>query len=113
MQVRHLPTGRLQRLSPFVKGLFPLGSSSKPPNILPGRNAPPVQLLPLEYDDYAISGYREVCKLRAEGIIPMGVRCQVSLLTPVNVLDNVVEPAWRAIVEPMYERALLTALRRI
>lgn len=100
-------------LSPFVKGPFPPGSSSEPPDILPGPNAPPVVLLPLEYDDYAISGYREFCTLRAEGVIPEGVRFQISLPTPLNVLGNFVDPAWRTIVEPMYEKALLAALRRI
>lgn len=99
--------------SPFVKAPFPPGSSSKPPDILSGPDAPPVKLLPVEYDDYAIAGYREFCSLRAEDVIPKGVRFQVSLPTPLNVLGNLVEPAWRATIEPMYEEALLAALRRI
>ena len=99
--------------SPFVKGPFPPGSSSsKAPDILPGPDAPPVKLSPVEYDDYAIAGYFRFCNLRAQGVIPKGVRFQVSLPTPINVLA-LVEPLWRAIVEPMYEKALLAALRRI
>ena len=99
--------------SPFVKAPFPPGSSSKPPDILPGPDAPPVKLLPVEYDDYAIAGYREFCNLRDEGVIPKGVRFQVSLPTPLNVLAVLVDPAWKATIEPIYEEALLAALRRI
>ena len=69
--------------------------------------------MPVEYDDFAISGYSEFCKLRDDGIIPQGVRLQVSLPTPLNVLGNLITPSWRSTVEPLYEGALLAALRRI
>lgn len=99
--------------SPFVQAPFPPGSSSKGPKISPGPDAPQIKLLPVEYDDFAISGYGEFCKLRDEGIIPKTVRFQVSLPTPLNVIGNLVTPLWRSTVEPLYEGALLTALRRI
>lgn len=60
-----------------------------------------------------MASYGEFSKLRPEGIIPPGVRFQVSLPTPVNVLGNLVKPAWMARVEPLYEDALLTTLRNI
>ena len=99
--------------SPFLQAPYPPGSSSKGPKLEPGPDAPPVKLRPLEYDDNAIAAYDRFCKLRAEGVVPEGVRFQVSLPTPVNVLGNFVEPAWRATVEPIYEAALLAVLRRV
>ena len=99
--------------SPFVQAPFPPGSSSNGFGILPSPDAPEVKLLPIQYDDYAISGYTGFKNLRLERIIPHGVRFQVSLPNPVNVLGNLVEPSWRAIVVPMYESALLSAVRRI
>ena len=99
--------------SPFVQASFPPGSASRGPVISPGPDAPQIKLLPVEYDDFAISGYSEFCKLREEGIIPRGVRFQVSLPTPLNVLGNLITPSWRSTVEPLYEGALLAALRRI
>ena len=99
--------------SPFVQAPFPPGSASKSPDVSPGPDAPQVKLLPIEYDDFAISGYGEFCKLRDEGIIPETVRFQVSLPTPLNVLGNLVMPSWRSTMETLYEGALLAALRRI
>ena len=69
--------------------------------------------MPVEYDEIAISGYDQFCKLRIKGVIPKGVRFQVSLPTPINVLGNLIEPSWRASVEPSYEKALLAALKQI
>lgn len=99
--------------SSFVQAPFPPGSASKAPGFAPGLGAPQIHILPVEYDDFAISGYDKFCKLRTEGVIPKGVRFQVSLPTPINVLGNLVEPSWRASVEPYYEEALLAALKRI
>ena len=82
-------------------------------DVEPGPDAPPAELLPLEYDDFALASYAEFSKLREQGIVPPGVRFQVSLPTPLNVVGNLVTPAWRAIMEPIYESALLRAVRRI
>ena len=99
--------------SPFVQAPFPPGSPSKGPQIEPGPDSPPVKLSPLGYDENAIASYEKFCKLRTDGVIPKGIRFQVSLPTPVNVLGNLIEPAWRETVEPVYEAALLAALRRL
>lgn len=99
--------------SRFVQASFPPGASSGKSDLNPRTDAQPIKLLPLEYDDFAITGYHEFCKLRNEGIIPKGVRFQVSLPSPINVVGTMVEPSWRAQVEPLYEAALLAALERI
>ena len=99
--------------SPYVQAPFPPDFASQNTELPPMLDASQVHILPVEYDDFAISGYDEFCKLRTEGLIPPGVRFQVSLPTPVNVLGLLVEPSWRASIEPYYEKALLAALKRI
>ena len=99
--------------SPFVQAPFPPGSASKTTGLPPAQDASQVHILPVEYDDFAISGYDEFCKLRTQRLIPNGLRFQVSLPTPINVLGNLVEPSWRASIEPYYEQALLAAVKRI
>ena len=64
------------------------------------------------YDTNAIESYGLFARLRDEGVIPPGVRFQVSLPTPVNVM-TMVAPAYQAAIEPVYEAALLRDLRRI
>ncbi len=97
---------------PLVKAPVPQGIASKAPKLAPDDSSQ-IQLLPIEYDDFAIAGYDHFCKLRTEGVIPEGVRFQVSLPTPINVVGILVEPSWRARVEPYYEQALLAALKHI
>ena len=64
------------------------------------------------YDDVALASYATFCAMRDEGVIPKGVKFQVSLPTPVAVL-SLLELPYAARVEPMYEEALLSSLRRI
>ena len=64
------------------------------------------------YDDAAIASYATFCAMRDEGVIPKGVKFQVSLPTPTNVMV-LVESQYSARVEPIYEEALLSSLRRI
>lgn len=72
-----------------------------------------IKLGPLGYDDHAIASYAEFLKLRNQGTIPQGVRFQVSLPTPLNVIGICLLPEYQAEAEPMYEKALMAALRRI
>ncbi|PVH75935.1 hypothetical protein DL98DRAFT_657774 [Cadophora sp. DSE1049] len=65
------------------------------------------------YEDYAIRSYMEFCRLREEGIIRKGIRFQVSLPTPLNVIACGVHAKYQVEVEPKYEAALLRALSRI
>jgi hypothetical protein len=64
------------------------------------------------YDDAALASYATFCTMRDEGVIPKGVKFQVSLPTPANVM-SLVEVPFAARLEPLYEEALLSALRRI
>jgi methionine synthase II (cobalamin-independent) len=71
-------------------------------------------LLPIRtgYDDAALASYATFCTMRDEGVIPKGVRFQVSLPTPLNVMV-LIDGQYSTRVEAMYEEALLSALRRI
>ena len=73
----------------------------------------PLEDLRTGYEDHAISSYQEFCRLREDGIIPKGVRFQVSLPTPLNVVACGVHSKYQVEVEPKYEAALLRALGRI
>ncbi|EDN90645.1 hypothetical protein SS1G_00045 [Sclerotinia sclerotiorum 1980 UF-70] len=72
-----------------------------------------IQLMPIGYDDAAIDSYATFCRLRYDGIIPMGVKFQVSLPTPINVLHVSIEPAFQEALEPVYTKAFLKAVRHI
>lgn len=69
--------------------------------------------MPIGYDDAAIDSYATFCRLRYDGIIPMGVKFQVSLPTPINVLHVSIEPAFQEALEPVYTKAFLKAVRHI
>ncbi|KAJ9607309.1 hypothetical protein H2200_008382 [Cladophialophora chaetospira] len=64
------------------------------------------------YDDHALSSYQKFVKARAEGKIPPGVKFQVSLATPLNVVTMISE-GYQSTVEPFYEAALIRALDNI
>lgn len=64
------------------------------------------------YDQYAIESYQLFTKLRKEGVIPQGIKFQVSLPTTFNVVCLVADP-YQAAIEPFYEAALLEDLRKI
>ena len=64
------------------------------------------------YDDAALASYAIFRTMRKEGVIPRGIRFQVSLPTPINVLVQVEGP-YAKLVEPIYEKALLSSLKRI
>ncbi|EKG17246.1 hypothetical protein MPH_05536 [Macrophomina phaseolina MS6] len=64
------------------------------------------------YDTAAIESYKLFSKLRTDGVIPHGVKFQVSLPTPPNTVVIIAEP-YQAAIEPLYEAALLRDLRRI
>lgn len=67
----------------------------------------------LGYADAAIESYGRFTALRNAGVIPAGVRFQVSIPTPVGVVGAFVVPDDRAAVEPVYERALFAEVARI
>jgi len=64
------------------------------------------------YDTYAIASYEDFKSMRAAGQIPANVKFQVCLPTPINFLCLIAD-GYQAPVEPLYEEALLRALRNI
>ena len=65
----------------------------------------PIKLSSLKYDDYAIARYLESRKLRDEGIISKGVRFQVLLSSPVNVVGTIFELYWRTTMKPFMKQS--------
>jgi hypothetical protein len=96
---------------------YPSILSKPPPTYTPNHEASnfprPMKLNPIMYDDFALDSYREFSKLREKGGIPPGIRFQVSLPTVFSVIINRILPAYHKEVEPVYEEAMLFALRRI
>ena len=54
----------------------------------------------------AIESYRTSCKLKDNGVIPQGIRFQVSVPTPLSTTWTNVEYAYRDRVEPFYMERL-------
>lgn len=99
--------------APFVLAPFAPGAPAERLRMTPGTvpPPPPIEVLPAQYDEFAIAGYAETCRRRVRRVIPAdGVRFQVSLPTPINVLGSLIEPSWRSKVEPIYEAAFMDAL---
>ncbi len=67
----------------------------------------------LGYADAAIESYARFAALRQRGVIPAGVRFQVSIPTPVGVVGAFIVPDDRAVIEPVYEKALFAEVARI
>lgn len=72
-----------------------------------------IELPPLGYAAAAAESYALFARLRAEGVIPAGIRFQVSLPTPVAVISSFLRGEDRAAFEPVYADALLGELERI
>lgn len=73
----------------------------------------PIEPHPTGYDEHAILSYLQFCHLRNEGVIPAGVRFQVGLPTPLNVITMFVLPGYQIEAEKVYEAVLLKSLRNI
>ncbi|KAJ9609840.1 hypothetical protein H2200_006169 [Cladophialophora chaetospira] len=65
------------------------------------------------YDTAAIDSYHTFVTMRNEGVIPQGVRFQVSIPTPLNALSAAIAGPHRNLVEPYYEAAMKRALKNI
>ncbi|KAL2837955.1 hypothetical protein BJY01DRAFT_258199 [Aspergillus pseudoustus] len=68
---------------------------------------------PSQYDTAALDSYKRFTELRAQGIIPQGIRFQVCLPSPLNCILGHTRPELYAELEPLYERRLLDALANI
>lgn len=79
----------------------------------PGARAVAPRFAALGYADAALASFAIFDRLQRDGVIPAGVRFQVSLPTPLAPLTVFVDRADRAVVEPAYEAQLLAELARI
>lgn len=70
-------------------------------------------LEPTQYDTQALTSYKQFIKLRDAGIIPKGVRFQVSLPTPYACIQGHIKPEFQAQLEPFYEQRILESLASI
>ncbi|KAG4442590.1 hypothetical protein IFR05_001920 [Cadophora sp. M221] len=121
-QIQRIPDGETGKRNGFVRWQTEIfeGSDIRVKSHTPADKEPRVPstsrastTLSPSYDTYALESYKTFCRLRDQGIIPHGIRFQVSLPTPVNVICCVVHPEDQIRAEPLYEAALLSSLRRI
>ncbi|GAB3595783.1 hypothetical protein [Microbacterium tumbae] len=85
---------------------FKAGLDARPLRIADGVDAETIQLPPLGYAAAAIESYAVFARLRDEGVIPTGIRFQVSLPTPVAIVSSFFFGDDRAAIEPVYAAAL-------
>jgi hypothetical protein len=89
------------------------GLDMRPLRFADGVDPSTVVLPKLDYARVALESYATFTKLRTEGVIPAGVRFQVSLPTPLAVVVAMVREEDRPAFEPLYEKALFAELEEI
>ena len=92
---------------------FPAGIDARPLRLADGIDPSTIELPPLGYAAAAIESYAIFTRLRADGVIPAGLRFQVSLPTPVAVISSFFTGEDRAAIEPVYADAILGELEQI
>ena len=92
---------------------FAAGLDARPLRIADGVDPAGIELPPLGYADAARESYAIFVRLREEGVIPAGIRFQVSLPTPVAVISSFFSGEDRIAIEPVYADALLGELEQI
>jgi hypothetical protein len=93
----------------YLRGEFDL----RPVTLASGVEAESIVFPPLGYADAAIDSYSVFARLRDEGVVPAGVRFQVSLPTPAGVVGSFFDLAVRDAIEPVYEKAVFEELYAI
>ncbi len=68
---------------------------------------------PTKYDEAAIESYQTFRKLKDKGIIPQGVRFQVSVPTAMSTICTHVDYAYRGQVEPLYLERLIQDIKHL
>ena len=111
---RHYFTGwqdRVFLLSPWIMHEAELAARNV--ETAPDDGTLEIRLGASEYDKFAIQSYADFKDLKAKGVIPAKTRFQVCIPTPVNVLTKFVRAQYQTQVEPLYEEALMQALKSI
>lgn len=88
-------------------------SDVRPLRIAEGVDPATIELPPLGYAAAALDSYARFVRLRAEGVIPERLRFQVSLPTPLSVIQSFVVEDSRAAFTPLYTAALFRELDEI
>ena len=88
-------------------------SDVRPLRIAEGVDPATIELPPLGYAAAARDSYARFVRLRAEGVIPKHLRFQVSLPTPLSVIQSFVVPESRAAFTPLYTAAIFRELAEI
>jgi len=99
----------------LIEEIDPFGDGITRPvfGIRPGVDPDTLDLGVLGYAAAATDSGRLFAKLKQDGTIPPGTRFQVSLPTPVAVINGFIHPDQRAALEPAYERAMAAEVERI
>ncbi|KAI5240113.1 hypothetical protein E4T42_08495 [Aureobasidium subglaciale] len=66
-----------------------------------------------DYDTAALESYPIFRRLKEEGVIPEGVKFQVCLPSPLTFVSPFIVGDYKTAIEPVYERAILSALKNI
>jgi len=85
---------------------FRAGLDARGLRIADGVDAASIRLPPLGYADAAIESYAVFARLRDEGVVPDGIRFQVSLPTPVAVIASFFSGEDRGAIAPVYTDAM-------
>jgi hypothetical protein len=65
-----------------------------------------IQIGPLQYARNAIESYSDFVERRNSGFIDKGVKFQISIPSPFNVINSAITPEHKILVEPRYEARL-------
>jgi SAM-dependent methyltransferase len=128
-RLARLPDGETGPRSDWIVWQYPVLSAHPefevcPPGDHPYRSLPrlriadgvaagSLQFEDLGYAQAALASYRTFARLKRDGAVPAHVRFQVSLPTPLAPITAFVAPEHQAIVEPIYETALLDEVAQI
>jgi hypothetical protein len=77
------------------------------------KAAQKLESLSTDYDTAAIASYPVFKKLKEEGVIPKGIRFQVCLPSPLTFVSLFIVGDYKTAIEPVYERAIMSALDNI
>jgi methionine synthase II (cobalamin-independent) len=89
------------------------GSGLRRMRLVPGVAPSELRFGELGYSREARASYEDFCRARDNGVVPKGIRFQVSIPTPVNILLTSCTMAAMRDIEPAYERAMLAEVERL